>query len=287
MDKRSKVVVFVSDLFTRMSVEGPIEKLGYDVIWWNEIEGFSEIAQEKLPDKRGEHLSGPGYQLADALTKLQPAALIFDLSEDEIPWETWIHLLKSASATRRIPIISFGPHVETETLEKARKAGSDLVVPRSALTRRLPQFFNELQRISPIDETDSICQRAIHPDAQRGIEAFNNGDYFDAHEHFEAAWMSLDPREGVLYRALLQVAVIYYHIQSGNYAGAVKVYLRVRQWLSRLPDRCQGICVSGVKANLEKNIDLLKQLGEENISEFDMENVEKIIVTEIDEADLL
>lgn len=270
------VIGFVTDLFTRVSIESSIESLGFEVIWWDDISGFVEASQLPLPGNKGEHLSGPGYLLTNELTQLQPAALIFDLGDEKVPWDAWISMLKSASATRRIPVLSFGPHVDTEMLAKAKKAGSDMVVPRSALAKKLPQFFEQHSTIHRIDENDKICQREIHPLAMRGIEAFNNNQYFDAHEHFEDAWMELEPREGVLYRSLLQVSVIYYHIRAGNYAGAIKVYLRVRQWLAKLPDRCQGVNVRRVKDNLEENIRLLKSLGEERMAEFDLTRIKKI-----------
>ena len=38
------------------------------------------------------------------------------------------------------------------------------------------------------------------------------------------------------YRGILQVGIAYYQIERGNYRGAVKMLLRVRQWLDPLPD---------------------------------------------------
>nr|NIT61054.1 hypothetical protein [Fodinibius sp.]NIW49246.1 hypothetical protein [Gammaproteobacteria bacterium]NIY29635.1 hypothetical protein [Fodinibius sp.] len=79
--------------------------------------------------------------------------------------------------------------------------------------------------------------------------------------------------------SLLQVAVIYYQIRENNYNGVLKVYLRVRQWLSKLPDRCQGVDVAAVKKNLEDNISELKRSGIGNIGKFDMSRVEKIKIS--------
>lgn len=280
MSENSKIVIgFITDLFTRVSIEGALKKLGYQPVWWDDIPEFVKASQTQLPGNKGEHLTGPGFSLTDKLTQIQPQALIFDLTDEKVPWEAWISMLKSASATRRLPILSFGPHIDVETLQRAKKAGSEMVIPRSALGKKLADFFVEYGTIPYIEESDDICQRELHPLAIKGIEAFNSGEYFDAHEYLEDAWMSLSPRESVLYRSLLQVAVIYYQIRKKNYNGALKVYLRVRQWLSKLPDRCQGVDVAAVKKNLEDNISELKRLGKEEIGNFDMTRVENIKIS--------
>jgi hypothetical protein len=50
---------------------------------------------------------------------------------------------------------------------------------------------------------------------------------------------------GEVYRAVLQVAVAYFQIERGNYNGAAKMFLRLRQWIDPLPDYCRGIDIAG------------------------------------------
>lgn len=50
-----------------------------------------------------------------------------------------------------------------------------------------------------------------------------------------------------LYRAILQVGVAYYHAQRGNVRGAIKLLLRASQWLTPMPDECQGIDVAQLR----------------------------------------
>lgn len=90
-------------------------------------------------------------------------------------------------------------------------------------------------------EIEACCQGALHPLAVRGLEFFNAGDYFEAHEELELAWRDERGPVRELYRGVLQIAVAYYHILRGNYPGAVKMFVKSRVWLGPFPDCCRGI----------------------------------------------
>ena len=47
---------------------------------------------------------------------------------------------------RGIPVLAFGRHTDLESLEAARKAGADRVVPRSVFAASLPQLIRDLAR---------------------------------------------------------------------------------------------------------------------------------------------
>ena len=64
------------------------------------------------------------------------------------------------------------------------------------------------------------------PDADRvtalanGLAAYERGDYFEAHEDLEPAWMATDDRaERALLQGLIKVAAAYVHDVRGNPAG--------------------------------------------------------------------
>ena len=122
----------------------------------------------------------------------------------------------------------------------------------------------------------SDCTGKLHPQARKGLELFNNGEYFEAHEALEDAWNAEDGDAKNLYRGILQTAVVYLHITRGNYNGAVKVYDRSLKWLKELPDICKGIHLSELKANVETVMMDIQKLGEERIAEFDMKLLQPI-----------
>lgn len=115
----------------------------------------------------------------------------------------------------------------------------------------------------------SDCTGTLHPRARAGLQLFNAGEYFEAHEALEDAWNAEEGDAKHLYRGILQSAVVYLHITRGNYHGAVKVYERSRKWLDGLPDVCKGIHLGELRANVEMVMAEIKKLGEEKIAEFD------------------
>jgi hypothetical protein len=77
--------------------------------------------------------------------------------------------------------------------------------------------------------------------AQQGVQLFNRGEYYAAHDAFEYAWRAERGQVRRLYQGLLQVGVACHHYQRGNIPGAVKVMARGLANLGCLPAVCQGI----------------------------------------------
>ena len=113
------------------------------------------------------------------------------------------------------------------------------------------------------------CQGTLHPEAIHGMELFNQGRYFEAHEALEAAWRAESGPVRDLYRGILQVGVVYLHITQFNYPGALKVYQRCRKWLEPWPDTCRDVEVDQLRQDLENAMAALQKLGPQHILEFD------------------
>lgn len=90
-------------------------------------------------------------------------------------------------------------------------------------------------------EIEACCQGVLPPLARSGLELFNAGEYFEAHEALELAWREEQGPVRELYRGILQIAVAYYHILRGNYPGALKMFVKSRTWLAPFPDQCRGV----------------------------------------------
>jgi uncharacterized protein len=113
------------------------------------------------------------------------------------------------------------------------------------------------------------CSASLHPAALHGLELFNQGEYFEAHEALESAWRDEHGPVRGLYQAILQVAVTYLHIRDGNYEGAVKVASRARPKLEAWPDTCRGVDVIALRADLARVMENLARLGPQHIADFD------------------
>ncbi len=115
----------------------------------------------------------------------------------------------------------------------------------------------------------SDCVGAVHPAAIQGMELFNAGEYWLAHEELEQAWKEEDGPVAELYRAILQTAVVYLHVTRANYNGAVKVYGRVQKWIRPWPEVCRGIEIGQLRQNLEAVFAEVKRLGPDGLAGFD------------------
>jgi hypothetical protein len=115
----------------------------------------------------------------------------------------------------------------------------------------------------------SDCSGPIHPEAINGMDLFNAGEYWLAHEGLEKAWKEESGPVRDLYRGILQVAVIYLHITHTNYYGAIKVHQRVQKWINPWPTTCRGIEIGRLRRDMETVIGEVRRLGPEQLSDFD------------------
>lgn len=78
--------------------------------------------------------------------------------------------------------------------------------------------------------------QGIHPSHYlQGIEHFNAGRYFDAHEVWEEIWLRSSGDTKVFYQMLIQAAVGLHHYERGNARGARGMHANVVAKLDRLP----------------------------------------------------
>jgi hypothetical protein len=263
------IVAFVADLMFSTRIAKAADFAGFGVRWIETADQLGAADLEATPERPGESLYGREGLLFARITQWQPALLLFDLNNEAIPWRQWIASLKSSAATRRIPILCFGPHEDVTAMTAARDAGADAVLGRWRFTSDMPGLFQRYARLPDYEALRQTCDEPLSPLARSGIELFNQGSYYRAHDALEEAWV-LDQGPGRdLYRGILQVGIAYYQIGRGNYRGAVKMLLRVRQWLEPLPDVCRGVDVAGLRADVDRIYTALIELGPERVAEFD------------------
>ena len=101
-----RVLALVPDLLTAMRIESGVQRLGGFLDARDEPDGFLR-----------EIISG------------KPDLALIDLSYP------WLDLNETVSACMKagVPLMAFGPHVDTARLRQAREAGVDFVYPRSRL----------------------------------------------------------------------------------------------------------------------------------------------------------
>jgi CheY-like chemotaxis protein len=197
-----------------------------------------------------EPLEGPDADLVRHLVTDRPALILLDTACRSVPWHHWVRVLKTSAATLRIPIVAYGSHVEEDVLESARRVGADLVVSRGRLQHSLDEIIQSWAVLPDIQSIEADCENALAHAASKGIWLINEGQFFEAHEVLEEAWISAEDNSRYLLRSLLQTSVIYLHIERGNIPGAKKMLLRVREWLRPLPNVCQGVNIAQLRRDL-------------------------------------
>jgi CheY-like chemotaxis protein len=264
------ILAITSDYFLIPRLEDTARALGFRL---EVVQTAADLGAEGPPIPRAipltEPLEGPDAAFVRSLVDRRPALLLVDTAHDGVPWEHWIQTLKTGSATRRIPVVAFGPHVEAEVLQRAIRAGAEEAVSLGKLQASLPQIIERRARRIDLGALKEACDQPLSTLGARGLELLNSGEYFEAHEVLEKAWMEAPEWHGYLYRSLLQVSVAYLQVQRANYPGAVKMLLRLKQWLEPLPDRCSGIDIAALKRNMAEFSAAVEAAGVDGVATLD------------------
>lgn len=270
VEKNSALIIgFIADLLFASRIEATARRAGFEFMQIEDADQISPAGPDDSNYQLAEHLVGQSSVLIDRFSIWRPALIFFDLENANIPWQSWVAFIKSAPATRRIPVVCYGPHINPKILTQAEHAGADLTLPRSQLSLRIGEIIAQYARVDDLEALEETCRERLSSLAVHGLELFNSGQYFEAHEALEHAWNKDHTPGRELYRAILQIAVAYLQIERGNYKGAVKMFLRVRQWISPLPDRCRGVDVGQLKADANQVYLALIAGGQEGIQHFD------------------
>jgi predicted metal-dependent hydrolase len=76
-----------------------------------------------------------------------------------------------------------------------------------------------------------------------GIELFNRGEYFEAHEVWEDLWQDCPSADRRFYQALIQAAVAVYHFDRDNYIGAARLARSGKRYMEPFHPTYRGLDV--------------------------------------------
>jgi len=111
----------------------------------------------------------------------------------------------------------------------------------------------------------AACCKPLHPEAEQGLELYNRGKYFVAHEALEAAWHAEPEPDRRLYQGILQAGIAFMHARNAYAKGVFSMYERCRVWLWPWPDHCRTIDVATLKADLQALVDEVERLGPDHL----------------------
>ena len=85
----------------------------------------------------------------------------------------------------------------------------------------------------------------------QGIAFFNAGDYFEAHDEWEALWQEYHGADRTFLKGLIQAAVCLHHFGNGNVRGATKLYHGSRRYLAPYLPVHWGVDVASLLAQMK------------------------------------
>jgi predicted metal-dependent hydrolase len=85
----------------------------------------------------------------------------------------------------------------------------------------------------------------------KGLQAFNQGDFYDAHEHFELAWRETPDDSREFFRALLHFSGGYFRLSEDRPDAALKFFQRSLHWLGNFPSPYYLIDTAALKSHLK------------------------------------
>ena len=139
-----RVLALTNDVFFLPRLEDGAAQLGFTFDRFDPSPSQEGASARLVP--LTEPLEGVDGELVRSIVSDPPALILIDLASEGIPWARWIQILKTSSATRRIRLLAFGPHVEEASLEQARQLGADLVVTRGQLQANLADLLRREAR---------------------------------------------------------------------------------------------------------------------------------------------
>jgi predicted metal-dependent hydrolase len=110
-----------------------------------------------------------------------------------------------------------------------------------------------------------------------GIVCFNERDFFEAHEVWEALWLECAGTERRFYQALIQAAVALYHFGNGNLRGAAKLYKTSKAYMDNYASPYLGLDTTRFWQDMETCFALLHK--ETNMERRDLCPDENLIPT--------
>lgn len=111
---------------------------------------------------------------------------------------------------------------------------------------------------------------------QLGIDLYNAGHFWNAHEAWEEVWLESERGLRNFYQGLIQVSAAFVHVTRNRYPGGVKLLGEGIAKLERYPGDFMGLHLAPFVEDARAARERLLQLGEARIAEFDRTLIPRI-----------
>src|SRR6266852_1673382 len=87
---------------------------------------------------------------------------------------------------------------------------------------------------------------------QEGLDAFNSGHFYDAHEHWEEVWLETPNPEKMFLQGLIQVAAAYHHFSRANSLGCRNLLQAGLLKLDCFPEEHWELAIEPLRASVRR-----------------------------------
>ncbi len=91
----------------------------------------------------------------------------------------------------------------------------------------------------------------------RGLDCFNQGQFFECHEVLEEIWLEETEEEKPFYQGIIQVAAGFHHYLNGNLAGTSSLLRQSVEKLRHIPPDSHGLDLGALMVALNPWLDHL------------------------------
>ena len=96
---------------------------------------------------------------------------------------------------------------------------------------------------------------------QKGLDAFNSSDFYEAHEHWEEVWLETPNPEKIFLQGLIQVAAAFHHYSRANCLGCRNLLQAGLTKLEQFPHAHYGLAIEPLRASVRLWLAVLETGG--------------------------
>ncbi len=109
-----------------------------------------------------------------------------------------------------------------------------------------------------------------------GIELYQAGHYWNAHEAWEEVWLQAPRELRAFYQGLIQITAAFVHLTRNEYPGTVRLLDEGIAKLEAHPDGTRGIALAAFVAGARAVRERVHALGEKRLPELDRALIPRI-----------
>jgi hypothetical protein len=92
---------------------------------------------------------------------------------------------------------------------------------------------------------------------RRGLEQFNRGEFFEAHETWEEIWLASPEPERTFLQGIIQISAAFHHYSRSNHKGACSLMEAGLKKLEQFPVTHRGCEIEALRSSVRTWIEAL------------------------------